>query len=262
MKEKILIAISDVFLVNLLSQKLKEEGYKVSVARDGREAIEKMISIMPDIVLIDVVLSGKNGYEVLKEKNYNNSIMKIPCIIVSNSGTPLRMNEIPSTPTIKDYIVKTHIEPNEVIEKIGKAFGRVVDTENPKVKLSGTGKKILWVEDDKFLGKILSKKFEATGYTLFKAENGEQTFKILETNTPDIIILDLLVPGMSGFDILQKIKMNEKLKKISVMILSNLSKQSDIDKAKLLGANKFIVKAAVSLEEIIREVELLLNAKK
>ena len=63
---------------------------------------------------------------------------------------------------------------------------------------------------------------------------------------------------MSGFDILQKIKMNEKLRKIPVIMLSNLSKQSDIDKAKMLGANKFIVKAAASLDEILREVQILI----
>jgi len=74
---------------------------------------------------------------------------------------------------------------------------------------------------------------------------------------PDIIVLDIMLPEMNGFDILQKIKMNEKHKKIPVIMLSNLSKQADIEKAKMLGANKFIVKAAVSLDEIIHEIATL-----
>ena len=84
-------------------------------------------------------------------------------------------------------------------------------------------------------------------------------FALLEKDIPDIIILDILLPEMSGFDILQKIKMNENMRKIPVIMLSNMSKQSDIEKAKLLGANRFIVKAAVSLDEIIREIEALMN---
>ena len=81
----------------------------------------------------------------------------------------------------------------------------------------------------------------------------------LKTVTPDIIVLDLLLPGMDGFDILQKIKMDSRLKKIPVMILSNLSKPGDLEKAKLLGATKFIVKAASSLDNIIEEVKKIVS---
>ena len=66
-----------------------------------------------------------------------------------------------------------------------------------------------------------------------------------------------MLPKMSGLDILQKIKMEEKYRKIPIVMLSNMSKQSDIEKAKLLGAKKFMVKAAVSLDEIVSTVENL-----
>ena len=94
---------------------------------------------------------------------------------------------------------------------------------------------------------------------MLKAINGEEAFSILDKEMPNIIILDILLPGMNGLDILQKIKTEERFRKIPVIILSNMSKQSDIDKAKLLGAQKFIVKAAVSLDEIIKEVSDLVN---
>ena len=77
--------------------------------------------------------------------------------------------------------------------------------------------------------------------------------------TEDIFILDIMLPEMSGFDILQKIKMNENLRGVPVIILSNLSKQGDIERAKMLGANKYIVKAAASLDEIIHEIGLLIK---
>lgn len=255
MKEKILIALGDANLSNSIQKKLKDKGYQTYEVKNGKDALDKMKIFKPDFLLIDTNLSLLNGYEVLNQKSFDREITKIPAIIVSNSGSPIQMRDIPSTPVIKDFIVKAHIEPDEVIEKMERALGKSAAVA--KGGKGGSGKKVLWVEDDKLLSTILSKKFETTGYNLLKARDGDEAFTILQSNTPDAIVLDIVLPGMSGFDILQKIKMNDAFRKIPVIMLSNLSKQSDIDKAKLLGSNRFIVKAAVSLDEIIREVDTL-----
>src|SRR3989344_5211347 len=155
MKEKILIALNDVVLATALNERLKQLGYKTSIAQDGEEALGQMKSFLPDLVLIDLVLSGKNGYEVLNAKSFDRFITKIPVIILSNSGIALEMKRIPSTPTIKDFIVKTHIELDEVLQKIEKVFGKERQTSEPT---SNHNKKVLWVEDDKLLSSILSKK--------------------------------------------------------------------------------------------------------
>ena len=258
MKEKILLAISDVVLMNILVEKLQQDGYKTYTAQDGKDALDKMKSLMPDLVLVDIVLSGKNGYDVLQEKSFDRFITKIPVIVISNSGVPIKMRLIPSTPMIKDYVIKTHIEPDDVLEKIAKIFSRkytpkVVGDQTTKIS-NRTGKKILWVEDDKLLSNILSKKFENTGYSLTRVDDGDKAFEYLSKEIPDIIILDIILPKMNGLDVLQKIKMDERLRKIPVIMLSNMSKQGDIEKAKRLGAQKFMVKAAVSLDEIVTEV--------
>ncbi len=258
MKEKILIALSDPTLASLIVQKLAKEGYGTSAVKSGEEALEKMQSEQPDLLLIDFVLPGKNGYEVLTEKSFDKLITKIPVIIVSNSGSPVDMNLLPSTPTIKDYVIKSHVDPDEVLEKIGILFNHPYQSERNVHNLKMNGKKILWVEDDKFLSMILLKKFEISGYTVLKAINGEEAITILQTEVPDIIVLDILLPGMNGFEVLQKIKMNEKLRAIPVIMLSNMSKASDIEKAKVLGAQKFLVKVAVSLDEIVKEISRLL----
>ena len=262
-KEKILIALGDRNLSALLMQQLKELGYQTDSVSNGKEAIEKMKLFKPDLALIDTNLPVLNGYEVMTQKSFDREITKIPVIVVSNSGMPVQMNKLPSTPVMKDFIIKTHVEPREVIEKIEKALGReyTIDSSAPAVKDQphGSGKKVLWVEDDKLLSTILSKKIEATGYKLLKAINGKEAFAFLAADVPDIIILDIMLPEMSGFEVLQKIKTEERLRKVPVIMLSNLSKQGDIEKAKLLGANKFVVKAAVSLDEIIREIDTLIK---
>lgn len=129
--------------------------------------------------------------------------------------------------------------------------------EEKQIEKAVIPRNIIWVEDDKFLSSILMKKFGVSGHNIKLAKNSEETFELLKNMKPDIFVLDISLPGESGFDILQKIRMEHNTKTTPVIVLSNTSKQSDIDKAKLLGAQKFLVKAAVSLDEIIKEVELL-----
>ena len=259
MREKILIAISDNTLSNLLVKELKQDDYDVSAVSNGKDALNTMRSLKPDLLLIDLVLPEISGYDVLHEKSYDKLITKIPIIIVSNSGMPIDMKRMLSTPIVKEYIIKAHIEPEEVIKEIRDFFNKnYISSKNIKMENKAKGKKVLWVEDDKLLSTILSRKFESSGFILMKANNGDEAFSLLSKDIPDIIILDVLLPGINGFDVLQKIKADERLRKIPVIMLSNMSKQSDIEKGKSLGAQKFIVKAAASLDEIIKEVEKLL----
>jgi len=120
------------------------------------------------------------------------------------------------------------------------------------------GKKIMWVEDDKFLSDILAKKLATEGPLLFHAVNAEEAFKILEKETPDIILLDIMLSGVDGFGILKEIKSDPKNKDIPVIILSNLGQKNDIETGTKLGAAKFLIKATVTLDEIMSEIKKII----
>jgi CheY-like chemotaxis protein len=121
------------------------------------------------------------------------------------------------------------------------------------------GKKILLVEDDLFLGGMLGHKFLDLGAKVLGAKSGAEAIEIAKKEFPDIILLDILLPEVNGFDVLKTLKEDENTKRIPVLILSNLSQKSDIDKCKELGAEKFLVKATVDLNEIAEEVRKILN---
>lgn len=120
-------------------------------------------------------------------------------------------------------------------------------------------KKVLWVEDDVFLSGLIGQRFGELGATLFGANNGQQALQIAKMEKPDIILLDILLPGIGGFEILKSLKDDEATKNIPVIILSNLSQKSDIDKGKELGAVSFLVKATVDLDEIVNEVKKVIR---
>ncbi|MCK5590686.1 MAG: response regulator transcription factor [Candidatus Pacebacteria bacterium] len=119
-------------------------------------------------------------------------------------------------------------------------------------------KRILIVEDDDFLRGLLSDSLKDFGYKVDSAENAEVAFNFIDANTPNVVLLDLMLPGVGGLDILSEIKVKRKLD-TSVVVLSNLGNKEDIDKALELGAVDFIVKAGVTPKQIIGRVEEVLN---
>lgn len=116
------------------------------------------------------------------------------------------------------------------------------------------GKTVMWVEDDAFLSDIIARKLSNKNCTLLRASNADETFNILKDNTPDIIMLDILLPGMNGYEILEKLKGDDKTKKVPVIILSNFGQKSEVEKGMKLGAEKFLIKATLTLDEIIDEI--------
>lgn len=115
-------------------------------------------------------------------------------------------------------------------------------------------KKILIVEDDKFLIKAYEIKFKKEGFDIMLAGDGMAGLEMAQKN-PDLVILDLMLPKLNGFEFLETIKKDEKLKNIPVIVLSNLGQKADMDRVMLLGAADYLVKTEYSLEEIIKKVE-------
>src|SRR3989344_2880277 len=101
--------------------------------------------------------------------------------------------------------------------------------------------KILVVEDDNFLANAISIKLKSSGFEVNSANDSDQTYKILATFIPDIILLDLLLPKKDGFTILKELKSNKKFQNIPVIVISNLGQKEDMEEAIELGAVKYIV---------------------
>lgn len=120
-------------------------------------------------------------------------------------------------------------------------------------------KEVLIIEDDLFILDTISMKFTQSGFKVSPAINAEQAEAILAKSTPSIILLDLILPTVSGFDILKRIKSDPIKKLIPVIIFSNLDSKEDIDRAMELGAAGYMVKADFTPSEVVKKVEKLLS---
>ncbi|MDA8596728.1 response regulator [Candidatus Pacebacteria bacterium] len=117
--------------------------------------------------------------------------------------------------------------------------------------------KILMVEDDRFFTKLVLNKLSENGCIPYSTGQGDEAMKLASQYQPNLIILDLMLPGMSGEDILRTLKANDQLKDIPVVIFSNKSNQVDIDNNLQLGAAEFLVKSTTDLADLIEVVKRL-----
>lgn len=113
---------------------------------------------------------------------------------------------------------------------------------------------VLIIEDDKFLCKIYATKLKKEGISVDFALNGEEGLKKVEAEKPELILLDLIMPKLDGFQVLEALQKDAKLKKITVIVLSNLGQGADIDRAKKLGAKDYIIKSDTSIEEVLKKI--------
>ena len=122
-------------------------------------------------------------------------------------------------------------------------------------------KTILFVEDEMALQKTFKDVLEEEGYEIITALDGEVGLKLTKEKKPDLILLDLILPKLDGFEFLEKMKADPEIKNIPVIILTNLERAEDIERALELGATTYLVKANYSLKEVIEKVRKILESR-
>jgi len=260
-KENILIIENNQRTGEKISTELKSRGYSVTIEKADADGLKAIYDTLPQLVIIDLATteadSENDAYSLLEKKHADVMLSKIPVFLLSTEGSPINMRRVPEK-SVADFIVSMELDLSDVATRIDAYFGHTeAPSLNDKKKTASRGKKLLWVEDDKLIGSILEKKLVAAGFDIVLTKTGEEALAHLKETIPNLIMLDLTLPGMDGFEILQKIHVDPRLKQVPVMILSNLSKSGDFEKAKMLGATKYVVKASSSLDQIVNDVREL-----
>jgi DNA-binding response OmpR family regulator len=116
-------------------------------------------------------------------------------------------------------------------------------------------KKILLVEDDPFLIDIYTTKLKAAGFSVEVAKDGQEAIRKLNEKTPDLLLLDIVLPQIDGWEILEKARNFEKLK---ILVLSNLGQKEEVEKGLKLGATKYLIKAHYTPSEVVEEIKKVL----
>jgi len=271
MAKKVLIIEDEITLLDLMETQLKRAGYEVKTAVDGDEGLKIIETWHPDLILLDFLLPAKNGIEVLeslqKEKN------DTPVLVVSNSGNQMEVEKILALGA-RDYLVKANFTPDEVLAKVEDILGlpRLAAHRQKKSKLEPESTlpeakaneapaktDIVLIEDDRFLQELLKKKLTSEKFSVQTAYDGEEGLRLARELQPRLILLDLLLPGMDGFEFLSAAKQEPAIKNIPVLVLSNLGQREEINRAMELGAVDFLIKSNFAPDEILKKVRSMLE---
>ncbi len=124
---------------------------------------------------------------------------------------------------------------------------------------SSVKQKVLVVEDDKFLRELILQKLAKEGYETSEAIDGEEGIKKIKEEKPHLILLDLILPGIDGFEVLSRMRDDSAVSSIPVIILSNLGQKEDVEKGLKLGAADYLIKAHFTPGEIIEKIKNILK---
>lgn len=266
---KVLIIEDEEALLSVLEHKLTREGYEVSLARDGEQGLEQIKAIKPDVVLLDILMPKLDGFGVLEKLHSDGLVAILPVIIISNSGQPVEIDRALKLGA-RDYLVKAEFSPDEVVQKVRKVLADPSAASKDEGAISilppsansaanSQSSRILIVEDDQFLRDLMERKLIKEGFIVETAIEGESGLQKIKSWRPDLVLLDIILPGLDGFSILEKVKADASVANIPVILLTNLGQRDDVEKGLKLGAVGYLVKAHFTPGDIVEKVKSVLK---
>ncbi len=237
---------SEIFTINLVNS-----GYSVAHAYNGIETLEKAKNLKPFAILLDIMLPKKDGWEVLSELKSDNDTKNIPIIITSIIDN----KDLGFTLGATDYLIKP-IDKETMIHTLSQ-FTLTSKRKRRQVN-------ILLIDDDPVVHKMIEKLLTEEGFNLVQAYNGEEGLKMAIELKPDLILLDLIMPDIDGFEVAENIKRHPVSAQIPIFIIT--SKDLSVEERLRLCGNieRIIGKKSFSAEELsrsIRELELIYPQK-
>lgn len=248
-KIKVLIIEDEVSLLETLQLKLIKEGFAVETATDGKEGLRKIKTVKPDLLLLDLKLPSMTGQEIMRQLKKERG-PQMPIVVISNSGQPVEIKEVLDLGA-DDYIVKANFTIDDVLERVYNTLEK--QTGRPDVIVA---------EDEAFLRMVLAKKLRMEGLKVVTCVDGDTTLRSVLCVKPKVLVLDLLMPGISGLDLLKTLKTNKDFKSagMKILVLSNYSGKENepIIKEMTIG---YFIKSNFDIDEIAAEVKKWVGKK-
>ena len=245
-KEPLVVIVEDdKNFANILHDYAREHGFKSITINDGTKAIEIVKENRPDAIILDIMLPGKDGWQILKELKHDKETMHIPVHLMSASDAAT--NRVRLEGAIG--FLKKPIDTGT----LDKLFDDIMLQSGAKFK------QILIIEDNKVQSQALNELMLSQGITVHQAYDGESAFKMLQENEYQCVILDLNLPDISGLDLLDKIKAIDRFKSLPVIINTAMQLDKTTLSRLMNYANAMVVKSNKSADRLIDEVNLFLN---
>jgi CheY-like chemotaxis protein/signal transduction histidine kinase len=261
-KKLVIVDDSEVDRMQVL-QILQQENFENMEFKSGEECLEYLKTETPDLLILDLMMPGMDGFQVLKEIRRNENTRDLPVIIVTAKDLSDNDKEFLNG-RAASVLQKGDSSNAQMVNEIHRLLQNL---EKPVTELKyadeKTGKNILMIEDNESAIIQVQKVLEKEGLVVNSAQSGKEAIEIVKSTIPDGIILDLMMPEMDGFEVLEKIRSSEETRNIPVLILTakNLTKK-DLSQLSSNNIQQLIQKGDADIDELISKVNKMLGIKK
>jgi PAS domain S-box-containing protein len=225
----------------LIQMYLQEAGYRTDVARDGAEGIEKAKRLKPQIITLDMIMPIKDGWQVLKELKRHPICKDIPIIIISITDE----KKLGFSMGAIDYFVKP-VNRDDLIKAIQKVPLRSAkNKDHPKV---------LIIDDDKTAAELIQVILESEGYEVIKSMHGKEGVRLAASEKPDLIILDLIMPDISGFNVAYQLKQQQSTRNVPIIILTSMEIDEETREQMQGFISTIMSKSRFTKKDLLREI--------
>jgi len=241
----VVIVEDDKNFSDILQNYAADHGYKAVMVNDGANAVNVVREQLPDAVILDIMLPGKDGWQILKEIKADEKTAHIPVHLMSaGDAAANRVRREGAISFLKKPIDTTALD---------KLFGEMMVSSGTRFK------QILLVEDHRAQSQALKEMMQNNGISVDQAFDGDSAFRMLHENDYQCVILDLNLPDISGLDLLDKIKEEEKFESLPVIVNTAMELDKTSVSRLMKYANAMEVKTNKSSDRLIDEVNLFLN---
>ena len=234
----VLVVEDDPAAAELLTRQLGNAGYRTEVAKSGAEALALARELKPAAITLDIIMPELDGWEVITRLKSDAATSHIPVVVVSVVDNP----ELGIALGAIDYFVKP-VNASALVERLDR-FDAPRAPGNRKVR-------VLVVDDEPANRTLLTEALEPAGFTVMTASGGRDAIKIAKRSKPDLVLLDLLMPDVNGFDVVEALRADDKTRDTPIMVLT-AANLTEVDKRQLNGrVSQILSRGSVATSDII-----------
>ena len=276
LKAKILIVDDEPLNVKLLTAKIPRDKFDVVFAYSGEEALAKVDAVVPDLILLDVMMPGLNGYEITQQLKNDPKTRPIPIILVTAldgaedrvRGLEAGAEEFLSKPVNKPELlarINSMLRLKQYQEQLSLRTQSETHFSGPsgaaESSRPGTGtQRVLLVEDNEKDVRLIQSYLDNQPYEIVVARSGTEALALVDYEKIDLMLLDILLPGVDGFEVCRRLRDAENTRDIQVVVVTFLSDLESKIKGVELGADDFLIKP-IDRRELKARINVLLKKK-
>lgn len=269
--KRILIAEDDPMISEIYQKKFSEGGFEVFAATSGDQVLTAAKKDVPDVILLDLMMPKMDGFQIIENIRKGNFDPKIKIIVSSN----LSQNEDRERALdlgANGFVSKSDFTPGNLVNEVNRLLGQFEEQSKnearqskadangaPKENATDAKAKILMIEDEDIFIEIFGNKLKEEGYAVDFAKNGAWGVKEAMEGSYDLCIIDMIMPAMTGEEMINRLKLEDKTKNIPIIMLSASIDEADAGGVMKLGIQAFLKKTQITPTDLVKKVAEVLN---